>query len=59
MGFPILGDPQYNTESSVDLSAQLGLTHQLLCAKRLEFDHPITSKPTVLESSMDVQCNKL
>ena len=59
MGFPILGDPQYNTESSADFSARMGLTHQLLCARRLEFAHPITGQPMVLESGMDVQCDQL
>ena len=54
MGFPILGDPQYNTPSSADLSRELGLTHQLLCAKRLELNHPITGIPMILESGMDV-----
>jgi len=53
MGFPILGDPQYGTEASQELSAQLGLTAQALCAKRLEFTHPITGTPLHLESQMD------
>ena len=54
MGFPILGDPQYGSEESQRLSAQLGLTHQMLCAKRLEFTHPITGEQMMLESNMDV-----
>ena len=56
MGFPILGDPQYGSEASQAASA--GLTHQQLCAKRLEFDHPLTGKPMVLESRMDAGCKK-
>ena len=52
-GFPILGDPQYGSEASQAFSAQLGLTHQMLCAKRLEFAHPITGQKLVLESHMD------
>ncbi len=44
MGFPILGDPQYNTEKSRELSAQLGYTSQVLCAVKLSFPHPITGK---------------
>lgn len=54
MGFPILGDPQYNTPESWELSQRMGLTHQLLCAKRLELNHPITGQALCLESKMDV-----
>ena len=53
MGFPILGDPQYGSAESQAFSAALGLHHQLLCAKRLEFDHPVTGQHLILESSMD------
>jgi 23S rRNA-/tRNA-specific pseudouridylate synthase len=53
-GFPILGDPQYGSPESLALSADLGLTHQQLCAKRLELLHPITDIPLCLESGMDV-----
>ena len=55
MGFPILGDPQYNTPESAAESEKLGLTYQLLCAKRLELEHPITGQPLILESHMDAQ----
>ena len=54
MGFPILGDPQYGSPDSQAFSAGLGLTHQQLCAKRLEFAHPLTGKPMLLESQLDV-----
>ena len=54
MGFPILGDPQYGTEESVALSEKLGLTGQLLCAKTLEFHHPITDQPLRVESRLEV-----
>ena len=53
VGCPILGDPQYGSEESQALSAKLGLTHQMLCARRLEFAHPITGKQMTLESNMD------
>lgn len=53
LGFPILGDPQYGSESSQAYSASLGLTHQQLCAKKLELPHPITGEPLVLESKLD------
>ena len=54
MGFPILGDPQYGSEASQTYSAALGLTHQLLCARTLEFTHPLTGEHLLLESGMDV-----
>lgn len=54
MGFPILGDPQYGSEESKIYSQQKGLTHQQLCAKSLEFPHPVTGEPMCLTSQMDV-----
>ena len=54
MGFPILGDPQYGSGESQRLSGELGLEHQMLCARRLEFAHPITGEQMVLESKLDV-----
>ena len=54
MGWPILGDPQYGSEASQALSAELGLTSQLLCAKSLRFPHPITGESMELHSQLDV-----
>jgi 23S rRNA pseudouridine1911/1915/1917 synthase len=54
MGFPILGDPQYNSPESAALSAEMGLGYQLLCAKMLELEHPITGENLVIHSTMDV-----
>lgn len=54
MGFPILGDPQYATEASLALSQRLGLTGQLLCAHRLEFQHPMTDQVMTVQSRL--QC---
>ena len=51
-GFPILGDPQYGTEESQAFSGELGLSYQRLCAKSLEFIHPVTGKPLFLESTL-------
>ena len=53
MGWPILGDPQYGSEASQALSETMGLSTQLLCAKRLSFPHPISGKPMVLLSQLD------
>jgi 23S rRNA pseudouridine1911/1915/1917 synthase len=54
MGFPILGDPQYGSEESLAYSKELGLTHQLLCAKSLEFPHPVTGEMMGLVSRLNV-----
>lgn len=55
MGWPILGDPQYGTAESIAFSAGFGMTSQALCAKRLEFVHPITGNALSVESSMDAE----
>ena len=55
MGFPILGDPQYATEESRQFSEQFGLKYQRLCAKQLEFIHPMTGENMCLQSHMDVE----
>ena len=52
LGCPILGDPQYGSEESMAYSAELGIKTQLLCAKRLEFSHPITGERLTLDSKM-------
>ena len=48
MGFPIIGDPQYGSEES-----RFGLESQMLCAKSLEFQHPMTGEKMTLVSEMD------
>ena len=54
MGFPILGDPQYNNLESMALSGDLGLSHQLLCAKSLKLIHPIMGTELEILSKMDI-----
>lgn len=53
MGYPILGDPQYGSTESKEHSGRLGINTQLLCAKKLEFTHPITGKTMSIVSLMD------
>ena len=55
MGNPILGDPQYGSEGSQVYSETFGLKSQLLCAKKLEFLHPMTEKMMILDSKMDAE----
>ena len=54
MGYPILGDPQYGTEESIAFSDSMGVKTQLLCAKSLEFTHPVTGEPVTITSKLDV-----
>ena len=55
VGHPILGDPQYGSEESLLYSETLGLPYQMLCAKKMELQHPITGEKMILESNRDVQ----
>lgn len=57
MGYPILGDPQYASDESRKISEEFGLKSQLLCAKRLEFTHPITGEAVCLESGLEAALN--
>ena len=52
MGFPILGDPQYGLPA-----AKAYAPSQQLCAKTLEFLHPVTKALLVLESQLSVTQN--
>lgn len=53
-GFPILGDPQYNTEASKCFSDAFGLSHQQLCAVSLRLAHPMTGEILTITSSQQV-----
>ena len=55
MGFPILGDPQYGSPESQAFSQLFGYQSQQLCAKTLQFPHPVTGERMLLESSLDVK----
>lgn len=52
LGSPILGDPQYGSPESAEYSAKYGYTYQRLCAKKLEFPHPLTGEPITIESKL-------
>ena len=52
MGCPILGDPHYGTPESDALSQSLGIPAQLLCARQLNFSHPITAANITIRSQM-------
>lgn len=52
MGCPILGDPQYGSEESLQYSHSLGLKSQLLCAASVEFTHPVTGQTVHIHSKL-------
>ena len=53
-GVPILGDPQYATEDSAQLSRLLGLTTQQLLARSLRLPHPLSGIPLEISSRQTV-----
>jgi 23S rRNA pseudouridine1911/1915/1917 synthase len=53
-GFPILGDPQYNSPFSASVSREMGLSYQQLCAKSLVLPHPIWGDRLEILSKMDI-----
>ena len=53
-GFPILGDPQYKSDESDAFSKEYGLSSQELCAKKLEFRHPMTGTKITINSKQNV-----
>ena len=53
-GFPILGDPIYNSPQSEKYSHTLHLTHQQLLAAQLTFPHPMTGKIIEIHSNQQV-----
>ena len=55
MGYPILGDPQYGSQASQQVSARLGLLYQQLCARELRFAHPMTGETLCLQSNIKIQ----
>lgn len=52
IGYPILGDPLYNTKQSRNISKELGMDRQFLHAEKLEFTHPLTQKEIRVESEL-------
>ena len=54
-GFPILGDPQYNSPESAVLSAEMGLQYQQLCAKSLKLTHPLLGDDLEILSTFDIK----
>lgn len=53
VGCPILGDPQYGSPESLELSEKMGLEHQLLCARWIEFPHPLRGENIKIMSTKD------
>jgi 23S rRNA pseudouridine1911/1915/1917 synthase len=51
IGHPILGDPQYGSEEALEISREMGIATQALCAGKLEFTHPITKEEISLNTT--------
>ena len=54
IGHPILGDPQYGNPESLALSENLGIQTQSLCARQLDFAHPITGNSICVCTKLSV-----
>lgn len=59
LGTPILGDQTYTIKPAKRLSKTLGLTRQLLHAKSLTFEHPITHAPMTFSAPLPQDIGKL
>jgi 23S rRNA pseudouridine955/2504/2580 synthase len=58
-GFPIVGDDKYGRDDVTERFARLGFKRMFLHASRLEFDHPLTGAPLVLEAPLPQACRQL
>ena len=60
VGAPILGDPQYGTEESQAFSWEFSLESQVLCAKSVEFAHPVTGEWLIISARADaaISCSE-
>ncbi len=58
-GFPIVGDDKYGDDAIRDQFARQGFKRMFLHSGRLEFDHPVTGQPLVLEAALPAACRNL
>lgn len=52
LGYPLIGDPIYNTKQSKKISDELNLHRQFLHAWKLEFGHPATGQKLKFSSEL-------
>ncbi|WP_415301827.1 RluA family pseudouridine synthase [Alcaligenes sp. SJTW-7] len=55
-GFPIVGDDKYGDDAIRDQFARQGFKRMFLHSGRLEFNHPVTGQPLVLEAPLPAAC---
>lgn len=55
-GFPIVGDDKYGDDAIRDQFAREGFKRMFLHSGRLEFNHPVTGQPLVLEAPLPAAC---
>jgi 23S rRNA pseudouridine955/2504/2580 synthase len=58
-GYPIVGDDKYGVDAVREHFSRLGFGRMFLHACRLEFAHPLSAKPMVLEVPLPTACTKL
>jgi 23S rRNA pseudouridine1911/1915/1917 synthase len=59
IGYPILGDPQYNTKISRQLNKKIHLFRQFLHASRLEFENPKDGQKMILVSKLPKELEQI
>lgn len=55
-GFPIVGDEKYGDDALRAQFARQGFKRMFLHSGRLEFNHPVTGEPLVLEAPLPPEC---
>ena len=58
-GFPIVGDDKYGDDAIREQFARQGFKRMFLHSGRLEFDHPVTGQPLVLDAPLPAACQTL
>ncbi|WP_221079254.1 RluA family pseudouridine synthase [Alcaligenes faecalis] len=58
-GFPIVGDDKYGDDAIRDQFARQGFKRMFLHSGRLEFNHPVTGQPLVLEAALPAACQTI
>lgn len=54
MGWPMLGDSQYDPKEAFEFSQKCGYEYQQLCAAELSFPHPLTKETITVRSKQTI-----
>lgn len=58
-GYPIVGDEKYGADAVREYFSRMGFGRMFLHACRLEFAHPLSAAPMVLEADLPAECKQL